>query len=252
MKKAARIIGAAGRGILLATAAIMLLMTLINITAVSPQAPGLFGYRAYTVLSDSMNPVFQAGDLIISKPVDAQTLRKGDIITFHSSDPALYNEVVTHRIVETTQYRGETAYITAGDKTGAPDAVPAQSSHVLGQYCASIPKLGSLFHFLKTPAGYLVFLFAPLFLLMAYEVARMLHGLKKYRRTMRQAMEQEYGLIKAQEVKLKEEQEQLMEDWKQLDKEQRAVKRLAESLKALQNQLEERLRSLDEPSSGKH
>lgn len=242
MKKATRIMGAAVRGILLATAAVMLLLTLLNITAVLPQAPGLFGYRAYVVLSDSMDPIFQAGDLVFTKPVDPQELQIGDIIAFHSSDPSIYNEVVTHRIQEITEYRGEKAYITAGDQSGVPDAVPAQSSHVLGQYCAVIPKLGYLFSFLKTPAGFLIFIFAPLFLLMAYEIARMLYGIKRYRRNMRQTMEREYDLLKAQEVKLKEEQEQLVEDWKQLAKEQQAVKRLAESLESLKEQMELRLK----------
>ncbi len=242
MKKATRMIGAAARGILLATAAVMLLLTLLNVTAVLPQAPGLFGYRAFVVVSDSMNPIFQAGDLVFTKPVDPQELKMGDIIAFQSSDPTIYNEVVTHRIQEVTEYRGEKAFITAGDQTGEPDAVPAQSSHVLGQYCAVIPRLGYLFSFLKTPAGFLVFIFVPLFLLMVYEVARMLYGIKRYRRNMRQAMEREYGLLKAQEVKLKEEQETLTEGWKQLANEQQAVKRLAESLESLKEQMELRLK----------
>ena len=57
----------------------------------------LMGYTPLSVLSDSMSPTFEKGDLILIKKCDPSSLKEGDIICFHT---ILNNEYAlnTHRI----------------------------------------------------------------------------------------------------------------------------------------------------------
>lgn len=102
--------------------------------------PRIIGGVPLTVLSGSMVPTFNPGDLVITKPVDAKDLKRGDIITFQpkSDDPTL----ITHRVVSIgTTLAGKEVLVTKGDANNAQDPSIAPEQ-VKGQYVYRIPYLG--------------------------------------------------------------------------------------------------------------
>lgn len=114
----------------------------------------LFGYEIYTVMSGSMEPTYHVGSLIYVKPTDANTLQKGDVITFMADE----STVVTHRIdeiitemddkgVETSKFR------TKGDANNATDGKLVHYKNVLGKPDFSIPLLGYFAFYIQRPPG---------------------------------------------------------------------------------------------------
>ncbi|MEI6578528.1 MAG: signal peptidase I, partial [Eubacteriales bacterium] len=76
-----------------------LAMSVMVISSKASGVPNVLGYSPVTVLTDSMEPTFKVGDLILIKQADIQNLKVGDVIT--------YKEVInnveilnTHRIME--------------------------------------------------------------------------------------------------------------------------------------------------------
>ena len=63
-----------------------------------PTRPFL-GFRAYNVLSGSMEPELSKGDLVIVRAVPAEKLQPGDIVTYYPTDEA--GTTVTHRVINT-------------------------------------------------------------------------------------------------------------------------------------------------------
>ena len=151
----------------------------------------LLGYKPYIVSSDSMEGVFSAGDVIVSRRTDPAALEVGDIVTFLSMDPDLWGQVVTHRIVSRTEYAGEPALVTRGEANDLNDPYPVLYGNVLGRYCFSIPGLGHLLAFVRTPAGYVVVIMLPFLLLIALQVAGIVDILRQMRRSRRQEAAQE-------------------------------------------------------------
>ena len=104
--------------------------------------PRLLGAVPLVVLTGSMVPAFGPGDLVISQPVDPESLAVGDVITYQpeSDNPAL----ITHR-VKALAYgsSGLANVITRGDANSADDAavLPGQ---VVGKYLYHIPLIGYL------------------------------------------------------------------------------------------------------------
>ncbi len=86
MKKAKHIIGKILTIAILLFAIFIMVFTIISVNTVGKDQ-GMFGYKPYIVLSDSMNGVFEVGDIAVSKETDADNLKKGDIISFKSIDP---------------------------------------------------------------------------------------------------------------------------------------------------------------------
>lgn len=125
-----------------------------------------FGLNIYTVMSGSMEPNLPVGALIYTKPVDAKTLKKGDIITFMNDETT----VVTHRIdeviTETSKTGEETLrFRTKGDANNTPDGKLVHEKNILGTPVATIPLLGYLAFYLQRPPGLYIALILGTFLI---------------------------------------------------------------------------------------
>jgi len=108
----------------------------------------LFGYRFYNVLSPSMRPVFDAGDMIFIELCEPEEVKEGDIITFL---PNVYFDVyLTHRVIEVEPATEKLPiyFITQGDANDAEDA-PVSSEALVGKYLFRIPKAGTVIAFIR-------------------------------------------------------------------------------------------------------
>jgi len=106
--------------------------------------PTVMGGRTMVVLSGSMQPTINPGDLVVTKGIDAESaedLRIGDVIVFmpYPNDPTL----VTHRIVGKTVGAAGSAFITQGDDNNTIDSWGAvKDFQIVGKAVYSVPKLG--------------------------------------------------------------------------------------------------------------
>jgi signal peptidase len=114
------------------------------------------------VTSGSMTPSIKQGDLLVVQGVNTSSLRVGDIIVYCSTDTALKDCKIVHRIIQITLENGQpVGFITKGDNNLVADNVfgfePSYGippSHVLGKVVFVVPLLGFLVIFLKQPIGF--------------------------------------------------------------------------------------------------
>lgn len=151
----------------IATVAIAVLATLMIVIAIASHLSQnneyvVFGHPVMTVLSGSMHPTIDAGDLVIDDRVsgdEARHLQVGQVITFR--EPTLGTK--THRIVAvTTAPDGSVAYTTKGDVNNQADAVPVPASSVIGTLRTRIPFGGYILNALHRPMVLWLLLAAPL------------------------------------------------------------------------------------------
>ena len=133
-------------------------------------ASGVTGTSFLPVLTDSMSPYIEEGDLIIAKtPDDKNALKTGDIITFSAVING-QNAINTHRIIEikTNEIGDQTVYVTHGDN--APEGVNEEvyASSVLAVYGGKIENLGGVILWLQKPAHFFIVIMIPLILLFLY------------------------------------------------------------------------------------
>lgn len=103
--------------------------------------PAAVGGMPLTVLSGSMEPVYTPGDLVVVRPIPADEIRVGEILTYqlNSGEP----DLVTHRVLSRSMTStGETTFLTQGDANDAPDENPVREVQVVGTVWYTIPKLG--------------------------------------------------------------------------------------------------------------
>ena len=82
--------------------------------------PALFGVTPMIVLTDSMEPLINEGDIILSKACDPDSVQVGDVISFF--DPASPTDaILTHRVIDIYEEGGVRYAITAGDNNASND-----------------------------------------------------------------------------------------------------------------------------------
>lgn len=119
---------------------VVMLGTVVAAAAALIVVPKASGAKPLTVLTGSMQPVLEPGDVAVVRPVDTERLQIGDVITFQaeSGNPQL----TTHRIVGVVLTTDGVRYKTRGDANGAADPVPVKPEQVKGEVWYSVPLVG--------------------------------------------------------------------------------------------------------------
>lgn len=102
---------------------------------------GLLPYKPVAVMSNSMNPVFSRGDIIIIKKIeeeDVKYLEEGQIIEYKVAS----GSSIVHRIQKVDYTGAKKLFTTKGDNNVSADSEKVQESQVKGIVTMVIPYIG--------------------------------------------------------------------------------------------------------------
>ena len=129
------------------------LLVLVAVVAFTGLAigPHVLGYRTMTMLTGSMAPAIDPGDIVVTTPLDVRDVTPGMIISYHI--PIDDHRVVTHRVLDVDHAPDGTVTVhTQGDANDHPDPWTAVlQGDTAYQVQAVIPELGHLIQALRTP-----------------------------------------------------------------------------------------------------
>ncbi len=122
------------------------------------------------VLSGSMQPLLNPGDVAIIKKTNFEDVDIGDVITFREK-----NNFITHRVID---IKGEELK-TKGDANEDPDKELVSRDNFYGKMIFVIPYLGLFAHKLKSrdPYAYVTFILLPSLFIIISEIK----NIRKYR-----------------------------------------------------------------------
>lgn len=156
---------------------ILLPVLIINITLIAKsylnkdEIPKLGGYCPLIVMTGSMEPTINSGDLIIVKQAAAGDIKKGDIISFYDPD-GNGTSVLTHRVTDILSSDSSLSFRTKGDANNAEDSKAVDAGKLIGIYKTRIKNAGSVAMFMQSTAGLIVCVILPLLLLVGYDIIR--------------------------------------------------------------------------------
>ena len=209
-------------------AVFMMIFTIISTTTLNRNDRGLFGYKMFIVLSDSMSISeqdttaedragvnFAAGDLIFSKELEREEvaqLQPGDVITFQSQNGDNFGEVVTHKIRRlTTTAEGERGFVTYGINTNVDDETIVTYYFVLGRYSGKIPKLGKFLEFQKSTVGYITCIFVPFVILIIIQGIKSIRLFRVYKKEQHAELDAEKAELAAQKAETEKMMREMLE-----------------------------------------
>jgi signal peptidase I len=102
--------------------------------------PPLTGRHNFAILSGSMTPTLDVGDLVIEHPVRPTKIRVGDIVTFR--DPDNPKRLLTHRVVRYHVTPVQVDVVTRGDANHTFEWWSIPTSGTVGVVQFRVPKAG--------------------------------------------------------------------------------------------------------------
>lgn len=156
---------------------ILIPVLIINLTLIvksyvnKDEVPSIGGTFPLIVLTDSMYPEIESGDLIICNTAEAEEIENNDVIAFF--DPAGNGtSIVTHRVTEVVEENGALLFRTRGDNNNTEDKMLVPAENLVGIYKSRIPNVGHVAMFMQSTAGLIVCVVLPILLLVGYDIIR--------------------------------------------------------------------------------
>jgi len=126
---------------------VVLLMVAAVLTYLAPH----FGWQVDAVVSGSMEPQLMTGSMVVTRPVEPETIVTGDTITFRPTTAG--ENLITHRVIG-IGLNSPLYFQTKGDANDYPDPLIVPAQNLIGKICFHVPYVGYIIEFLKTPFGF--------------------------------------------------------------------------------------------------
>lgn len=134
---------------------------------------------AYVIITPSMVPTINVQDAVIAYKPSFEKLKKGDIITFRSTDARYTGLTVTHRIFRVvTDGESARSFKTKGDNNTTADDALVNKENIYGKVIFIIPWLGYLQYFLTKSYGWILLVVLPCIAIIIYDILKLTKVLK--------------------------------------------------------------------------
>ncbi|MBP5314008.1 MAG: signal peptidase I, partial [Eggerthellaceae bacterium] len=133
--------------------------------------PSIGGVTPLVILTDSMTPIINSGDLVFCRDIEPEQVRVNDIIAFFDPE-STHNAVVVHRVKEIIYQDGQLFFKTKGDANIIADRLDVPAENLVGIYESRIGWLGNVVIFMQTTWGIILCIGVPLLLLIGFDVLR--------------------------------------------------------------------------------
>lgn len=127
--------------------------------------PAALGAKPMSVLSGSMSPAIDTGDLVIVKPVSPTDVEVGEVVTFN--DPK-QDRLITHRVKAIRDEGRRFSFVTRGDANNSGERWGIAAAGEMGRVAFRIPKAGFASKLASGTAGRLGLVVVPALILLVW------------------------------------------------------------------------------------
>jgi signal peptidase len=118
--------------------------------------PSLFGMKALTVVSGSMEPTLGVGSLVLDERIAPLDARPGDVVSF--PDESRGGALVTHRVRRVRAEGGTAYFVTKGDANDTTERWSVPTKGEIGRVVYHVPRVGYARAFIAGPNARFVIL----------------------------------------------------------------------------------------------
>ena len=121
---------------------VVLMLLVVIMQRATNNTLAIGGFRMFSVATGSMVPVYNVGDILISKEIDAEDIKVGDDLVYLGKKGSFSGRVVTHRVISIDKKEdGNYKIITQGVANNAADPEIDQTQ-VYGKVICNVKILG--------------------------------------------------------------------------------------------------------------
>lgn len=152
------------------TIMIVLFLLMVCLQRFSDNKISFFNYRIFTVVSGSMVPKYNIGDVLLSKGVEPKNVKVGDTISYIGANNYA-GKVITHEVIEIDRdVNGEYIFHTKGKANPIKDIYPVYEKQLYGVVIYKMKLLSFVYKIVETTYGLFIFVILPLLYIIGSEV----------------------------------------------------------------------------------
>lgn len=149
---------------------VILFVIVVVLQRFSNNKLSFFNLRMFTVVSGSMKPTYDIGDVLISKETDASKIKVGDTISYLGRAGSFRDKVITHKVVGIEKdENGKYVFRTKGTANLVEDPLVYQDQ-LYGVVVYKVKLLSLIYKIVSTKYGMLIFVIIPLFYVIGSEI----------------------------------------------------------------------------------
>ena len=126
-------------------------------------------YRMFTVVSGSMIPKYEIGDVLLAKETKPEKIERGDAVSYLGTKGQFKDKVVTHEVIEIeVDENGKYWFYTKGVANLSVDPVVGEEQ-IYGVIVGEMKLLTFIYRLVAKPTGMFIFVIIPLFYVIGSE-----------------------------------------------------------------------------------
>ena len=148
---------------------IIIVVSIIFIQRISDNKLTLGGYSIYTIITESMVPKYNVGDMVIAKKIPITELKVNDDIVYLGNKNDFAGKIVTHQIIEIEKTGNELYFHTKGIANMIEDPL-VEENQILGKVIMKGTILSLISKIVNNPYGFYFVIFVPFAILLVIEI----------------------------------------------------------------------------------
>lgn len=130
---------------------------------------GILGYRTFVIVTSSMRPSLDVGDVILVKKIDTDKIKINDIITYEGMESDFKDKIITHKVKNIILEDSKKIFYTKGITNSAIDPA-VYEEQIYGKVIYKFKILSFLSKIIRSKFGYIIFILIPLSLIFVKEM----------------------------------------------------------------------------------
>ena len=129
----------------------------------------VFNFRMFTVVSGSMKPKYNIGDVLIAKEIKPEDIKVGDTISYQGTVNSFKDKVVTHQVVGIETVDGKYYFRTKGLANLVEDPIVSENQ-VYGKVIYKSFIISFIYKIVSTNVGFYAFIIVPILYIIISEI----------------------------------------------------------------------------------
>ena len=136
---------------------------------VSNNKLSILNFRMFTVVSGSMKPKYDIGDVLIAKEIKPENIKVGDTISYQGTVNSFKDKVVTHQVVGIETVDGKYYFRTKGLANLVEDPI-VSAEQVYGKVIYKSFIISFVYKIVSTSIGFYAFIIIPIMYIITSEI----------------------------------------------------------------------------------
>ncbi|MGN1300422.1 MAG: signal peptidase I [Clostridia bacterium] len=151
---------------------VLLILLVVLLQRVTHNNASIGGIRIFNIVTESMVPEYQVGDILISKSIDPSKIEIGDDVVYMGEVGSFQGKIITHRVIDIEKDGDNYKFHTKGIANEYEDPAVVSEDQIYGTIIYKTHILSFISKIINNLYGFYFLIFIPLAVLIIVKIVK--------------------------------------------------------------------------------